>query len=212
MIVQVLSVVFILFMLYYWTFLIGYIIGSVPFAVLISKTQGIDIFCQGSGNPGATNVKRVLGKKYGILVFLLDFLKGFLPIFFIKNFFQLHPYQVNNVHAILLIGLVLGHSYSLFLKFRGGKGVATTIGGLFILTPSTALLGIVLWYAVFTITRFVSLASLCFALSLPLTTYLFAYKTEIIRLAFSLMIILFLRHIPNILRLWKGIENRFDRK
>jgi glycerol-3-phosphate acyltransferase PlsY len=199
-------------MLYYWMFLIGYVIGSVPFAVLIAKTRGIDILRKGSGNPGATNVKRVLGKKYGILVFFLDFLKGFLPIFIIKNFFQLHPYPANNVYAILLIGLVLGHSYSLFLKFRGGKGVATTIGGLSILMPNATLLGIILWYFVFTITRFVSLASLCFALSLPLTAYLFAYQTEIIGLAFLLMMILFLRHIPNILRLWNGIENRFNRK
>jgi glycerol-3-phosphate acyltransferase PlsY len=199
-------------MFYYLMFLIGYIIGSVPFAVLIAKTQGIDILCKGSGNPGATNVKRVLGKKYGNLVFCLDFLKGSLPVLITKICLQLHPTLANSTCATLLAGLVFGHNFSLFLKFRGGKGVATTIGGLTVLMPSVTLLGVILWYSVFTVTRFVSLASLCFALSLPLNAYLFAYQKAIIWLAFFLMAIIFLRHIPNIYRLWNGIENRFDGK
>jgi glycerol-3-phosphate acyltransferase PlsY len=193
-------------------FLIGYAIGSIPFAVLIAKTKGIDILREGSGNPGATNVKRVLGKKYGNLVFCLDFLKGLLPVFIAKTYFQLHPNLANNACAALLAGLVSGHSFSLFLKFHGGKGVATTIGGLAVLMPGVIFLGIILWYSVFTITRFVSLASLCFALSLPLNVYLFGYQREIIRLAFFLTIIIFLRHISNIHRLWNGVENRFDEK
>jgi glycerol-3-phosphate acyltransferase PlsY len=202
-------------MFYYWMFLVGlvgYIVGSIPFAVLIAKAKGVDILREGSGNPGATNIKRILGKKYGILVFFLDFLKGFLPVSITKIFFQLHPNLVNSTCVTLLAGLVLGHSFSLFLKFRGGKGVATTIGGLTVLMPSVTLLSVILWYFVFTITRFVSLASLCFVLSLPLNAYLFAYPKEIIELTFFLMIIIFLRHIPNIRRLWNGIENRFDRK
>jgi glycerol-3-phosphate acyltransferase PlsY len=192
--------------------LVGYIVGSIPFAVLIAKAKGIDILREGSGNPGATNVKRILGKKYGILVFLLDFIKGFLPILVAKIYFQIHLNLANSTCATLLIGLVLGHSFSIFLKFRGGKGVATTIGGLTVLMPSVTLLGVILWYSVFTITRFVSLASLCFVLSLPLNAYLFAYPKEIIELTFFLIIIIFLRHIPNIRRLWDGTENRFDEK
>jgi glycerol-3-phosphate acyltransferase PlsY len=199
-------------MFYYWMFLVGYIIGSVPFGALIAKARGIDILCEGSGNPGATNVKRVLGKKYGNLVFCLDFFKGLVPVLIAKTYFHLHPNLANNVGAVLLIGLVLGHSFSLFLKFHGGKGVSTTIGGLVILMPGATFLGTILWYSVFTITRFVSLASLCFALSLPLNAYLFAYQKEIIWLTFSLMLVIFLRHIANIRRLWNGIENRFDEK
>jgi glycerol-3-phosphate acyltransferase PlsY len=200
---------------YYWMFpvgLVGYIVGSIPFAVLIAKAKGIDILREGSGNPGATNVKRILGKKCGALVFSLDFFKGFLPIFIAKTYFKLHPNLVNSTCSALLIGLVLGHSFSIFLKFHGGKGVATTIGGLAALMPSVTLLGIILWYSVFTITRFVSLASLCFVLSLPPNAYLFAYPKELIELTFFLMIIIFLKHIPNIRRLWNGVENRFDGK
>jgi glycerol-3-phosphate acyltransferase PlsY len=192
--------------------LVGYSIGSIPFAVLITKTKGIDILREGSGNPGATNVKRILGKKYGILVFVLDFLKGFLPVFIAKIHFQLHPNLANTTCATLLVSLVLGHSFSLFLKFRGGKGVATTIGGLTVLMPAVTLLGVLLWYSVFTITRFVSLASLCFVLSLPLNAYLFAYPKELIELTFFLITIISLKHIPNIRRLWNGVENRFDDK
>jgi glycerol-3-phosphate acyltransferase PlsY len=165
-------------------FLMGYIIGSVPFAVLIAKTQGVDILSQDSGNSGATNVKRVLGKKYGNLISCLDFLKGLLPVSIAKTYFQVHPDLANSTCAALLAGLVFGHSFSLFLKFRGGKGVATTVSGLTILMPSVTLLGVILWYSVFTITRFVSLAFLCFALSLPLNAHLFAYQKEIIWLAF----------------------------
>jgi glycerol-3-phosphate acyltransferase PlsY len=197
-------------MLYYWIFLMGYVIGSIPFAVLVAKTQGVDILQKGSKSSGATNVKRVLGKKYGNLVFFLDFMKGFLPVFITKTHFQSHPNRANTLCAVLLIALALGHSFSIFLKFRGGKGVATTIGGLAVLMPSALLLGLIFWYSVFITTRFVSLASLCLALSLPLNAHLFAYQKEIVWLAFCLMVIIFFRHITNIRRLWQGVENRFN--
>jgi glycerol-3-phosphate acyltransferase PlsY len=199
-------------MLYIWMFFVGYAIGSIPFGVLIAKIEGVDILHEGSGSSGATNVKRVLGAKYGNLVFFLDFLKGLLPVSLVKVYFRAYPDLANNVSALLLIGLVLGHSFSIFLKFCGGKGVATTIGGLLVLMPGATFSGVILWYFVFTVTRFVSLASLCFSFSLPLDAYLFAYQKEIVWLAFSLMAIIFLRHISNIRRLWNGIENRFEKK
>ncbi|MDR1590735.1 MAG: glycerol-3-phosphate 1-O-acyltransferase PlsY [Puniceicoccales bacterium] len=190
-------------------FLAGYLIGSISFAVLVAKTQGIDILHEGSGSPGATNVKRVLGNVCGNLVFCLDFLKGFLPVFIAKTHFQFHPSSINITCAVLLIGLAIGHSFSIFLKFCGGKSVAVIIGGLTVLMPSALILGLILWYFIFTITRFVSLASLGLALALPLNAYLLAYPNEIICLAFFLMIIIFFRHIPNIHRLLNGVENRF---
>jgi glycerol-3-phosphate acyltransferase PlsY len=97
------------------------------------------------------------------------------------------------------------------LKFRGGKGVATAMGGLVVLMPSALLLGVIFWYSVFSITRFVSLASLCLALSLPLNAYLFAYQKEMILLALALMILIFLRHSQNIRRLWKGEKLRANK-
>jgi glycerol-3-phosphate acyltransferase PlsY len=196
-------------MRYFVIFFVGYFLGAIPFGFIIAKINGINILREGSGNPGATNVKRVIGKKWGTVVFVLDCLKGLLPVLIVKIYCQLHPNLVNNMGAALLIGLVLGHCYSIFLKFHGGKGVATAIGGLAILMPSALFLGVILWYSVFTITRFVSLASLCFALSLPLNAYLFAYQREIIFLAFSLTVVIFLRHSDNIRRLWKGEESRF---
>ncbi|MDR0590518.1 MAG: glycerol-3-phosphate 1-O-acyltransferase PlsY [Puniceicoccales bacterium] len=195
-------------MFYFAIFFVGYFLGAIPFGFIVAKINGINIFQEGSGNPGATNVKRVVGNKWGVLVFVLDCLKGFVPVLIVKICYQTCVSQANNMGATLLIGLVLGHCYSIFLKFRGGKGVATAIGGLAVLMPSALLLGIIFWCSVFSITQFVSLASLCFALSLPLNAYLFAYQKEMIFLALALMIIIFFRHSQNIRRLWKGEELR----
>ncbi|MDR2201003.1 MAG: glycerol-3-phosphate 1-O-acyltransferase PlsY [Puniceicoccales bacterium] len=192
--------------------LVGYLLGSIPFGMIVARAKGIDILHSGSGTIGATNVKRVMGTSSGYVVFFLDCLKGLLPVLLAKTYFGLHPHLANNVGTALLVGLILGHNYSIFLKFHGGKGVATSIGGLIVLMPSAVFLGLILWYSVFTVTRFVSLASLCFALSLPLNAYLFAYQKEIIALAFFLMAIIFLGHVSNLRRLWKGEEFRFGGK
>jgi glycerol-3-phosphate acyltransferase PlsY len=195
-------------MFYFTIFFVGYFLGAIPFGFIIAKINGINIFQEGSGNLGATNVKRVVGNKWGILVFVLDCLKGLVPVLIVKICCQTCVSQANNMGAAVLIGLVLGHCYSVFLKFRGGKGVATAIGGLAVLMPSALLIGIIFWCSVFSITRFVSLASICFALSLPLNAYLFAYQKEMILLALTLMTLIFLRHSQNIHRLWKGEELR----
>jgi glycerol-3-phosphate acyltransferase PlsY len=195
----------------YLGFFIGYFLGSIPFGFLVAKAKGVNILTEGSGNPGATNVKRVLGAKWGNLVFFLDFFKGLLPILLYKIYCQAYHDSTHNVDVVLLMGLIIGHSYSIFLKFRGGKGVATTIGGLFIIVPKVVLLGTILWCGIFIFTHFVSLASLCFALSLPLSAYLLDDSKEIIGLTFFLTIIIFFRHIPNIRRLLKGTEFRFNK-
>lgn len=171
-----------------------------------------NILNEGSKSPGATNVKRVVGTKYGYLVFFLDFCKGMCPLLLLKFWLNDYEYLRNTLSSFTLIGSIVGHNHSCFLKFRGGKGVATTIGGLSVLMPGVTFLGLILWYSVFSITRFVSLASLCFAMTLPLNAYLFAYPKEIIYLTVFLMIAIFVRHLPNIQRLWNGVENRFTRK
>jgi glycerol-3-phosphate acyltransferase PlsY len=197
-------------MFYFVIFCLGYFLGAIPFGFIVAKINGTDILQEGSGNPGATNVTRTIGKKWGVLVFALDCLKGLVPVLIVKIFYSSSAHQANSIGATLLIGLVLGHCYSIFLKFRGGKGVATAIGGSVVLMPSALFLGIIFWYSVFAITRFVSLASLCLALSLPLNAYLFAYPKAIIFLAFALTLIIFSRHSSNIRRLWKGEESRFS--
>ena len=196
--------------LYFCVFVFGYFVGSIPFAVIISKSHGVNIFKEGSGSPGATNVCRVLGKKYGVTVFILDVLKGYLPVIVIRSLCAQYPNLANLLGMAALFGAVIGHNFSIFLRFRGGKGVAATIGGILALMPSVAVLSLMIWYSVFKITRFVSLASLSFALMLPLLTYLFAYPHELIGFSLVLMTLIFVRHIPNLYRLWNGTENRFS--
>lgn len=190
----------------------GYLLGSIPFAVIIAKAHGVDIFTQGSGNPGATNVKRLLGSKAGNLCFGLDVLKGIfatawplvLPFMGLLTFDQGTP-----VAVVGMVGAILGHSLSLFIKFRGGKGVAVTIGGLFALMPLVCLAGLIVWVILFYTTRYVSLASLGLAASLPLSALLLGLTAWHWGLALALMLTIFIRHRSNIQRLLQGKEHRF---
>lgn len=191
---------------------LGYLVGAIPFGVIVARSQGVNIFQAGSGNPGATNVGRVLGKRYGFFVFALDALKGFIPISVVHYFADPYPQLADMLMAITLVCAVTGHCFSIFLRFRGGKGVATTIGGLLAIMPSVTILCLLLWFSVFRISRFVSLASLSFALMLPMLTYLFAYSSTLLYLSLALAVFIFVRHIPNIRRLWQGQENRFPQK
>ncbi len=191
--------------------LIGYFLGSISFAVIISKFYGIDILKAGSGSPGATNVKRVIGKNAGNLVFILDFFKGT-----IATAWPLILFLGENLSFYLclagLIAAVIGHSFSIFLKFRGGKGIATTMGGILILMPWSLLIGLIVWIFFFYATRYVSLASLLFGLSLPISAIITRASQPQIALSFVLTILILLRHRPNIDRLLRGTENRFVKK
>jgi glycerol-3-phosphate acyltransferase PlsY len=193
---------------YIFTFITAYLIGSISFAVLISRLYGIDIFHVGSGNPGASNVKRSVGKMAGNLVLLEDFLKGFTVTYLPICLNPLHIMSLRLAYAAL-IGSILGHCCSIFHKFQGGKGVATAMGGLAALMPSVLLAGGIIWSLVFRASRFVSLASLCFALSLPFSAYFFSYPRETIVISWILMVFIFLRHHANIRRLLNGSEHRF---
>jgi acyl phosphate:glycerol-3-phosphate acyltransferase len=190
--------------------IVGYFLGAIPFAVIISRRHGIDILKVGSGNPGATNVKRSVGKTAGNVCFVLDALKGFAAAGWPILFFRCGP------HATLLgvIGLcaaLAGHSASAFIHFKGGKGVATTIGGMLALCPLVILVGVTVWLAVFYWKRYVSLASLCMAVSLPIAAW-FLSDRIIFAITLLLAILLFVRHRSNIARLWNGSESKFDKK
>ena len=185
--------------------IIGYFLGAISFAVIMARSKGVDILKEGSGNPGATNVKRILGKKWGYTVFALDALKGFTAAGL--------PLMVYGDDRLALIGLVaaiLGHSFSVFLKFRGGKGVATTIGGLLALMCPVVLIGLVVWLIIFYTKKIVALASIFFAVSLPISAY-FIYDTEEPRFYLSAALALFIviRHRSNIIRMFSGNENKF---
>ncbi len=201
--------------------LVGYLLGSVNFAVLVAKRHGIDILKEGSGNPGATNVKRVLGKGPGNLVFALDALKGaagtYLPFLLADAVSPGAP----RFEALVagLAGTLLGHCFSCFLGFKGGKGVASTIGGLLVLLPIPIVIGAALWAIAFYATRYVSVASLALGLSLPLSCWLLPKFTSKLQfsdaeLIFAGAIALFnvWTHRSNIGRLLRGEENKFIKK
>lgn len=196
--------------------IIGYLIGSVPWAVIVAKRSGVDIFSVGSGNPGATNVLRTLGKLSGYLVFFLDFLKGVLAV----CWFQIPLFSFSGDSSLALWGLpaaVLGHTYPLFTKFRGGKGVATAMGGLLALMPACLLIGLFVWGLTFYLTRYVAVASIAFGLSLPVCAIIGISTDESAGggktfLAFIVMGWIVWRHRANLVRLRQGTENRFERK
>jgi acyl phosphate:glycerol-3-phosphate acyltransferase len=203
--------------------LLGYLIGSVNFAVLVAKKHGVDILKEGSGNPGATNVKRVLGKGPGNLVFALDALKGFvgagLPYLFLRIE---ETGSAADIHFTIcvagFVGTLLGHCFSCFLKFKGGKGVASTIGGLLVLLPIPILIGAAAWGIVFTLSRYVSLASIALGVSLPLSCWLLPLCTKLTfgqpEFWFAAAIAAFnvWTHRSNIGRLLAGTESRFVKK
>ena len=203
--------------------LLGYLIGSVNFAVLVAKKHGVDILKEGSGNPGATNVKRVLGKGPGNLVFALDALKGFvgagLPYLFLRIE---ETGSAADIHFTIcvagFVGTLLGHCFSCFLKFKGGKGVASTIGGLLVLLPIPILIGAAIWGLVFMLSRYVSLASIALGVSLPLSCWLLPLFTKLTfgqpEFWFAAAIAAFnvWTHRSNIGRLLAGTESRFAKK
>mgnify|MGYP005848783513 CR=1 FL=1 len=189
--------------------LVGYLIGAISFAVIIARSQGVDIFTVGSGNPGATNVKRALGKKWGNVTFALDTLKGF-----IAAVWPLLAYGGDDRLAVIaLIAAILGHSFSVFLKFRGGKGVATAIGGLLALMWPVLLIGLAVWLIAFYTSKVVALASILFALSLPVSSYFFYFlenpRDPRFYLGAVLAVLIVIRHRSNITRMFSGKENRF---
>ena len=203
--------------------LTGYLLGSINFAVLVAKSNGVNILEEGSGNPGATNVKRVLGKGAGNLVFGLDVFKGavgtFLPFFIIWGLnthwegnvdeFNTAFQNADTIFIASFVATIIGHCYSIFLGFKGGKGVASTIGGLIIILPWPILIGLIIWVIAFYSTKYVSVASMLLGVSLPISCLIRGdSKSEII---FALAIAAFniWTHRANIDRLRQGTESRF---
>ena len=198
--------------------MVGYLLGSIPFGVLVAKRMGVDIYSVGSGNPGATNVLRSIGKPAGYTVFFLDFLKGVLATVWFK--FGLVAFSGDpNLALWGLPAAVLGHTYPLFAKFKGGKGVATAMGGLLGVMPGCLLIGLVSWGVIFVTTRYVAVASIGFGLSLPLCSIIGYWNAEdksghFSKVILSLIIMVWIiwRHRSNLQRLKDGTENRFESK
>jgi len=198
----------------------SYLLGSIPFGYVAGKIRGIDIRRFGSGNIGATNVVRVLGKRYGYSVFVLDFLKGFGAVkisMSIATDARLEWASPEIFGIFAAIASVIGHSFPVWLKFRGGKGVATAAGALFGLMPVAALIAVIIWISIFWFTRYVSLASVVAAVALPIVILIMTRLTQIHGKALfysSLCIaaVVIWRHHSNLSRLMHGSEPRFTRK
>lgn len=192
--------------------ILSYFIGSIPTAYIFGKlTRGIDIRRHGSGNVGATNVFRVLGKGPGITVLVIDIIKGIVPVVCVADFLGL---QSNIQRIILGLLAVSGHNWTVFLKFRGGKGIAAGLGVLIGLTLKIAAIRPVLalvilaWLISFLVTGFVSLSSIAAAVLLPIAMVLTNQPLELVFLGVIFCIFVVLRHRPNIRRLLAGQESR----
>jgi len=190
----------------------GYLIGSIPFGYLAGKMRGVDIREHGSGNIGATNVLRTLGKPVGITVLIFDIAKGVVPVLLAKL------YSDHSIVPILTaIATILGHNYTCFLGFKGGKGIATSAGALAPLIPIPLLVAVIVWLVLFFTSRYVSVASIGAALSLPITLGIIfatgkAWDPVLFGFTFLISILAVWRHRSNIQKLRAGTENRFQRK
>ncbi|MFW5998302.1 MAG: glycerol-3-phosphate 1-O-acyltransferase PlsY [bacterium] len=188
--------------------ILSYLLGAIPTGFILTNwIKKTDVRKHGSGNIGATNVARVLGIKYGIVIALMDILKGFLAVGLIQISF-------NNPTAYLpfLAGLlaILGHDYSIFLKFSGGKGVATTVGVILKLLPEVILVAGLVWFILVIVTKYVSLGSILGAISLPVFTYIFGKDIYPILFTSMAALLIIYSHRGNIKRLLKGKENKLN--
>jgi len=213
----------------------GYLLGAIPFGLLIGKARGVDIRQQGSGNIGSTNVGRILGRPWGYICFVLDVAKGFVPVWWAGRYLsrlmetageETVSMGVQVAWLAVAAGCILGHMFSIYLRFRGGKGVATSLGAVLGIWPYFTLTGAVvlaIWVAVWGMWRYVSLASIVAALAFPVVFAVLIWRVDreawrfdrlVPLFIFSCMIagLVILRHRSNIERLLGGRESRGGKK
>lgn len=204
----------------------AFLIGSVPTGAIIARLKGVDLRKVGSGNIGATNVLRALGKEAALITLLGDIAKGAIPVFIARYFLSDADIRLTHFAGldalitkprILLEGIVglfaiLGHNFSIFLRFKGGKGVATSLGVILAMSPHVAIITVTIW--MFTLARsgYSSLSALVSFGLLPLTIYIADRSTEKIIIAAVIGCLIFIRHIPNIKRLINGTESKIFKK
>ena len=187
----------------------AYFFGAIPFGLIISRSQGVDIRALGSGNIGATNVYRVMGKNWGLFTFFLDALKGFIPAYFFVEWSGSH--ETVGVYCGLMA--IIGHSFPIYLRFKGGKGVATSAGMLLGVAPFSVGIGLISWIVFMVLFRYVSLASILATLIVSVTVWMRDAQPLISQWLITLLSLLIIwLHRANIERLFKGTENRFGKK
>jgi glycerol-3-phosphate acyltransferase PlsY len=203
---------------YILTAAVAYLLGSIPTGFLVGKAKGIDIRTIGSGNIGATNVFRYFGTVAGLLVLLGDALKGLLAVLLVPKLSwaifgsPASPMVREWLEIIAALAAILGHNYTCWLRFKGGKGIATSAGVLVALVPYSLLIILAVWIIVLGLTRFVSLASICASFTLPFATWITGGSFTMIAINAAMAVLAIYKHRPNIQRLLKGTESRFGVK
>jgi glycerol-3-phosphate acyltransferase PlsY len=208
--------------------IIGYLLGSLPFGYLVARAKGVNIFEVGSRNPGATNVGREVGYWWGKLVLLLDALKGTVatgwPLLHLNwtmadgkltslnASFATGDVNATNMAVAGIVGALLGHSFSCFTNFRGGKGVATGAGGFLVLLPIEALIALGVFLLVRFATKYVSLASIVASVSLPVSAFFLHERAVLVAVSFAVAVFVAIRHRANISRLLAGTEAKAGQK
>lgn len=188
----------------------AYLLGSIPTSYLIGRLRGIDVRQHGSGNVGATNVLRVMGKLPALITLIFDIGKGALAVTIVATFF----YQKNSIitfsvfQVMLGFAVIAGHNWSAFLNFKGGKGVAAFIGVFLVIFPVGLLIGLVIWLLTTWLTKYVSLGSMLFAIIVPVMAAFSGANIEVVILSVTCCIIICYKHKGNIGRLLDGTENK----
>lgn len=188
--------------------LAAYLMGSIPTSYLVGRLNGIDLRKHGSGNLGGTNAYRVMGAAAGVPVVLVDVCKGFVPAQFFPAW---DGVALGDLALLYGLAAIAGHVWSVFMGFRGGKGVATGAGVLVALAPTSALIGLLVWIGVVLITRYVSVASISAATLVPLTAWLTDEARSTVLFSAAIAIFVWWTHRENLSRLARGQENRFGR-
>lgn len=191
--------------------IVSYLIGAIPFGLVLSHGRGVNIREHGSKNIGATNVSRLLGKKLGLLTFFLDCAKGYLPIFLAGLFLNNNPIDYT-VIALCGAAAVIGHMFPVYLGFKGGKGVATGLGVFLYLAPLAVVLSILVFIVTVASTGFVSLGSLLASAVILPCLYFFAEPSWKLFLAGFIVTMIWIKHYENIGRLLAGTEKSFKKK
>lgn len=193
--------------------IISYLVGSIPTAYIFGRVlKGIDIRQFGSGNVGATNTIRVMGRLPGFIVLGIDMLKGFIAATYIADFFlYASPVSRPELYRVLIgLSVIAGHNWTVFLRFKGGKGVATSAGVVIGLIPRIFFLGFFVWGIVFFMTGYVSLASIIASVSVPIFTLILRQPTEIVIFMSVLCLIIVYKHRSNMRRLREGEEKKIS--
>ncbi|MGW8195123.1 MAG: glycerol-3-phosphate 1-O-acyltransferase PlsY [Desulforhopalus sp.] len=190
--------------------LIGYLVGAIPFGLVIGRLAGVDVRTKGSRNIGATNVSRVLGRKLGFVTLVCDCLKGLLPMYLAAHFLPDSPYK-EMITAITGVMAVIGHMFSVYLRFKGGKGVATGLGVFLYLSPAAIALSLVVFVVAVYLSGYVSVGSLLASGLIPLWLYLLGASKISIMAAGCVALLIWIKHHENIERLLHGREKSWKK-